>query len=345
LKQGTLTAQQRLSALIDEPELEHGTSEFLGSATSGAQVYSAKLFDVRQPYLWVWLTLRAAPGARLPAISELAVLYPGRTLMENLPAIYRAEEDRPGSFVRTLVGVLETTTQGLDARIGALGSHIHPATASEPWLDYVARWLGVPWDDAFSVEQKRAVISHAAELAKSRGTRAGLETLLACLISGSPRRFRVTDATADFGFAIVGGATCRGSQLPAMLAGTRSRAELGTRAVLGHVRLPCSDDSEDDAARLCGLIRIEVAATGKERLAWQPWLPSIIAEMLPLGARMELHWVSSQALRGDRLDGALTLSSAPLTLLDSAAVLGLSRLPETDTRLSSTGPTLSTRLR
>ncbi len=49
------------------------------------------------------------------------MLYPGLTLMDNLPAIYRKEEDRPDDFLRTLVGVLETTTQDIDQRIGAMG--------------------------------------------------------------------------------------------------------------------------------------------------------------------------------------------------------------------------------
>ena len=50
----------------------------------------------------------------------------------------------------------------------------------------------------------------AGDLAKGRGTWAGLETLLDALIPGTPRRFRVIDATADFGFAILGDATGAG---------------------------------------------------------------------------------------------------------------------------------------
>ena len=56
-----------------------------------------------------------------------------------------------------------------------MARHLHPSTAPEPWLDFVARWLGLPWDDALSGEQKRALLSRAAILARSRGTRAGLE--------------------------------------------------------------------------------------------------------------------------------------------------------------------------
>ena len=123
---------------------------------------------------------------------------------------------------------------------------MHPSTAAGPWLDFIARWLGLPWDDALAEEQKRRIVARASDLARGRGTRAGLETLLDCLMPGTPRRFRVTDATADFGFATVGGEACRGSALPALLGGrTQWSAELDSSAVLGRMRLPCAGQLDD----------------------------------------------------------------------------------------------------
>ncbi|MFO1207186.1 MAG: hypothetical protein U1E63_15930 [Burkholderiales bacterium] len=39
--------------------------------------------------------------------------------------------------------MLESTTQQFDGRIASLASHIHPSTSSGPWLDFIARWLGL----------------------------------------------------------------------------------------------------------------------------------------------------------------------------------------------------------
>jgi phage tail-like protein len=266
--------------------------------------------------------------------------------MENLPSIYQREESRPDSFLRSLVGILEATTQGIDARIAAMGSLVHPASAPEPWLDFLARWLGLPWDDALSEEQKRAIVARAAELAKGRGTRAGLEALLDALIPGTPRRFRLIDATADFGFAIVGDAACAGGVLPAMLGGrTEWSAELSSRTVLGRMRLPCDGQRDDGTYHLAGRVRIDVAATAAERKSWTPWLHRLITEMLPLTARVTLRWVSAHALRSDRLDGSLTLESAPSPHLGTDAITGLARLPDRGARLSASGQGLGTRLR
>ena len=342
----SLPASQRVEGLLAELAPGFRRTVFRGAAgTEGMQEYSAKLFDVRERYLWVFVTLTATSGARLPRLSELAVYYPGRTLMEDLPAIYQREEERPGSFLRALVGVIEATTQGLDARIASMGSQVHPDTAQEPWLNFIARWLGVPWNDSLSIEQKKAVIKRAADLSKGRGTRAGLEALLESLFPGSPRRFRVTDATADFGFAVVGGKSCSGSTLPALLAGsTRWDAELNSRAVLGYTRLPSAGQPEDGDWQLAGKIRVGVAATAAERTSTEPCLLDLIKQMVPLMARVELHWVAPHALRSNRLDGTMTLEPEPSPHLGTDAITGLARLPERAGPLSAGGAQIGHRL-
>jgi phage tail-like protein len=344
----SLSMSRRINQLLSESDLWRGRTEFYGSdpQPKDPPPFMAKLFDVSERYLWVAVTLTAAAGAGLPVLSQLAILYPGRTLMESLPAIYQREEARPESFLRGLVGVLEATTQELDTRIALIGSLVHPSTAPEPWLNFIARWLGVPWDDRLNVKLKRAIVMRAADLARGRGTRAGLEALLESLMPGVPRRFRVTDATADFGFAMVGAKAWAGSALPAMLGGhTRWSPELDSGAVLGHMRLPCDGLLDDSALQLVGRLRIDVAATATERKAWEPWLLTMITEMVPLTARVELRWVSAHAFRTNRLDGTLTLEAAPTPHLGTDAVTGLARLPDRGTRTSASGPSLSTRLR
>lgn len=352
-KDDSIPGSRRVEQLLAEPGVWSGRTVFhgTGSDTEATKSFAAKLFDVTDRYLWVSVALGAGAGGRLPFISRLDVLYPGRSLMENLPAIYRKQEAEPGSFLRGLVGTLEMTTQELDDRIGSMGGQINPSTAKEPWLDFIARWLGVPWDDELSLTQKQAILARAPELAKGRGTRAGLEALLESLIPGTPetpRRFRVTDATADFGFAIVGesgGQSC-GSTLPAMLGGnTRWSTELDSNAVLGYMRLGCEGQREDGVWQLAGKVRVEVAATASERKAWEPWLTDLIAQMTSLTAHVEFRWVTAESLRTtDLLDGTLTLGPDPIPHLGTDAITSLARLPRRGTRLSGTGPVVGTRL-
>jgi phage tail-like protein len=342
LEDSSLPASQRVRVLADDPDLRRANVVYHGAGSSA--MLSAPLHALVESYLWVVVELSASAGAELPAVSELAVVYPGHSLMDNLPAIYRRTSTPPNDFLRGLVGVLEATTQGVDRRIASMGSYVNPSTAPEEWLDFIARWLGLPWDNGLSIEQKRRLLSNAAGIAKGRGTRMGLELLLASLMPGDPPRFRVTDTTADFGFAIVGGGSCQGSTLPAMLGGLgRWSAELDSSAVLGYMRLPCPGQPDDGTSRFAGRIRVEVAAT-EERIAQEPWLERLIAEMVPLTARVELRWVSAQALRSGRLDGSLVLSSPPEAVLDSSAVIGLAHLAESAIRLPGHGQPIRTRL-
>lgn len=343
----TLPANQRIERLLNEQDLWKGKTTFRGSAaeTQEAKTFSAKLFDEQDRNVLVCISLTASTGAHLPTLSQLDVLYPGRTLMENLPAIYQVEETKPDSFLRALVGVLETTTQGIDDRIAAMGSLINPATAPEPWLNFIARWVGVPWNDELTLTQKRSVLAHAAEITKGRGTRAGLEAFLDSLIPGPPRRFRVTDATADFGFAVVGNESC-GSRLPAMLGGlTQWARELDFSTVLGHMRLPCPGQLNDGVWQLTGNIRVDVAASSAERNAWEPWLLQLITQMVPLTTRVKLRWVTAQSLRSNRLDGTMTLDRAPAPHLGTDAITSHAHLPQQAARLSATGAVVGTRLR
>lgn len=301
--------------------------------------FAAPLHDVRGKYVWVAVSLAAGPGARLPGLSRLSVLYPGRTLMEHLPAIYQREEAQPGSFIRALVGLLETTTQNLDARIAEMGRKIQPARAPVPWLDYVARWLGLPWDDALGDDQKKRIVENAARIARGRGTRAGLEAMLDCLVAGTPRRFRVVDATVDYGLARAGGGECPGSALPAILSGLpATAARLDVQAALGSMRLPCPGETEDDGiSRLLGGIRVDVAANAQEREAWEPWLTRLLAEMAPEGTRATVRWTNANGLRGDLLDESLMLEDEQPTLLGADAILGTMRFPRVGSSLRSDG--------
>lgn len=295
-------------------------------APGKAVTLSAPLHDVVGTFLWVEVTLSAAPGGALPALSELAVHYPGQTLIEKLPAIYRRSAIGEGDFLRALMGTLEAGSQQLDAVIGTLGRRINPESASGEWLGFVADWLGLPWDDSLSLDQKRRLAASAAALARGRGTRAGLEALLAAIVPGDPPRYRIVDTTAEFGIAMVGGTRCAGSGLPALLAGLPANAlELGGKAVLGRGRLPCGE-AEGDTARLLGHIRIEIAASGEERRAWSPWLATLVEAMLPASARARIVWVQPASFTAGQLHEGLTLESGEALRLGSHALAGPARL-------------------
>ncbi len=304
---------------------------FAAAADTGADAstgtFAAPLHDVRQPWLWVAVTLVAAPGAAVPRMHSLDVLYPDESLMRHLPAIYRRQAEQPGDFLRGLVGVLEATTGGLDARIAGLGALLDPATTAEPWLDTLARWLGLPWDDGLPLAAKRALLAATPRLLDLRGTRAGMETLLACLLPAG--RYRVVDIMADHGFAQLGGPGCQGTALPSLLTGLSTAAlVLGRKGRLGKGSLPCDGLELECAAPYAGAVEVEVIASAPERASWA-WLAPLLDEMAPATARVALRWSEAPSARPyPILDETLTLEDEPDARLGAGARLGEARLAD-----------------
>jgi hypothetical protein len=186
-------------------------------------------------------------------------------------------------------------------------------------------------------------VTRAADLLKNRGTRAGVELFLACLLPQLPPRFRVTDATADVGFAFLGGAGAIGSALPALVGGaTTWTTTLDATSHLGSMRLPGPAQATDGALPFAGKVQVEVAANATERAAWQPWLRGLVEQMMPLTARLQFRWVGPAALRSDRL--SFVLDSMPDPTIGTDTVTNVARLPERASRLSAAGSSLSTRL-
>lgn len=305
-----------------------------GADAARPVLLAAPMHDVTSADVRIRVDLRTAPNTPLPKLATLDVLYATPGMAERMPMIYRRQMDQPGDFLRALVGVLDTTTQETDARIGMLGALIDPETAPPEWLDQVARWLGLPWDDALDPTRKRCLVRHASDLSSQRGSRAGLDTLLRCLLPGDANdapRFRIVDVDVDIGVVTLRGERCAGTRLPALLAGLpRSAAVLSRRAKLGAMRLSCkAGGGGDGLSPWRGVLRIEIVADALERARMQPWLPALIAAMVPVTARVRLHWrLPDHATTQNVLtDAGFVLAGDSRTQLGVDAVTGRARLP------------------
>jgi phage tail-like protein len=246
--------------------------------------------------------------------------------------IYKRSAATPNNFLRGLLGVLEATTQETDRRIGSLGVLIHPRTAPANWLDFIAEWLGLPWDEALSDEQKRAIALSAPRLAAERGTRRGLEALLDCLFPGAPERYAIIDVDVDFGLATLGGDGCAGSRLPAVLSGLpASVALLSTKTILGQARLPCAGQTIDATSRFLGHLRVDLTATAAEKRSWAPWVRALIEAMVPASMQLSIRWRSPELPSTELSENGILLLPVPAPHLGTDAIAGYARLPPSGT--------------
>jgi phage tail-like protein len=99
--------------------------------------------------------------------------------MQRLPAIYRAA---PSAHLRGLVALLDVMAQGLDRRIATLGELLDAASTPDDWLNFLASWLGLPWEPGLPAALRRALLEAAPDLLAKRGTAAGIRRLIGVLL-------------------------------------------------------------------------------------------------------------------------------------------------------------------
>ncbi len=108
------------------------------------------------------MTRAAVPG--LPSRHPIGGLLPG---------LY-ADDD----FAQRFTAGLDTVLAPVFATLDNLPAYFHPRLAPADFLAWLAGWVGVDVDPAWSEEVRRTVVERAVELHRWRGTRRGLELRL-----------------------------------------------------------------------------------------------------------------------------------------------------------------------
>jgi phage tail-like protein len=100
------------------------------------------------------------------AIPQLPTPHP---LLNQLPALY-LEHDFLGRFLSALDEVLAPVHLTLDN----MPAHLHPATAPQDFLAWMAGWVAAEVEEGRPEAQQRSVVAGALARHRQRGTRQGL---------------------------------------------------------------------------------------------------------------------------------------------------------------------------
>jgi phage tail-like protein len=100
------------------------------------------------------------------AIPGLPTPYP---LLHQLPALY-VEDD----FLRRFLSALDEVLAPVLLTLDNLPAHLHPVTAPDDFLAWLASWVSVEVDEERPLTQRRAVVSGAVVRHRRRGTKQGL---------------------------------------------------------------------------------------------------------------------------------------------------------------------------
>lgn len=289
-------------------------------ADPAPETFILPLHAARTAALRVEIELAQAAADSAPRFDGLVVHYEAPSLMDHLPALYRAPSGDGDQTLRRLVAVVEATTQGIDGEIAGLAARLEPTRADDRSLPELAAMLGLPFDDSLTPAMQRAILDAAMPTLLGRGTRRGLEAMLRALFPGRP--ISVVDQRERMVPIVLGGADVPGDTLPALLSGpSRRDPRLNARLTLGRTAL-CSVAPSDARAVASPRVAVTIPATARERLRFAVAVRGMVEAMVPAGVRLQLRWAPWRDRDGAPPADTMStiIDPVPLTLDDGPSI-------------------------
>lgn len=138
------------------------------------------IFNQPARYLWIGATLQG-DGNSSPVLHQIRLEYNHSSWSQHLPAIYRRDTPQRPFLERTLA-LFETLTGAEETLLDRLPLLFDPRSAPDEspnsWLDWLASWLDLDLDEAWTPAQRRQAIAAAFTLYSCRGTVEGLRQLI-----------------------------------------------------------------------------------------------------------------------------------------------------------------------
>jgi len=110
--------------------------------------------------------------------------------LQRLPGVYQDERDDEffPRFIRAFDDVVAPTISTLDNLV----AYVDPQLAPEDFVDWLAAWVDVAPDGAWTLEQRRAIVSQAVAVHRRAGTLDGIRDAVQ-LAAGPDARVSVGD--------------------------------------------------------------------------------------------------------------------------------------------------------
>lgn len=123
----------------------------------------------------------AAPnGAHTDGRGLVRNLDSPHPLIDTLPALY--QED---NFTGRLVSAFDAALAPVFATLDNLQWYFDPWLAPADFLEWLASWFGIAFDESWTIDRRRALVSKAFDFYRMRGTPTGLRAQIETLTGGT----------------------------------------------------------------------------------------------------------------------------------------------------------------
>ena len=187
-------------------------------AVDPANPHDALLTDAVGRYLRLRVELQGDRFAS-PHLHTLRAYFPRDSYLRHLPGIYQDDTEQR-AFLERFLSIFESTFVGVEEELAHSTRYLDPDGVPTAFLGWLEEWLALDPDETWPESARRARLSAAPELFKTRGTPNGLLALVALYLDGvadpSPaweerrrRQVAAVDAAEDAGLPTEAAAALR----------------------------------------------------------------------------------------------------------------------------------------
>lgn len=182
VKTYTDSSERSLEDIMNLPDnLWQSQAPLLGhnlpaQANEPAKVDSLVLSHEGQ-YLWLRIELYS-DGYATPIIQSAKIHYPRESYINYLPAVFSAD-DESRRFMERFLSLFQSVWDDMEMTVENVARFFDPSTVPEGgFLTYLAQWLALPLEGAWTEEQKRRLLEAAPAAYERRGTPESLRNYL-----------------------------------------------------------------------------------------------------------------------------------------------------------------------
>lgn len=142
------------------------------------------LLQAQGRFLWLKIEFNGSEW-RTPLLSKLRAYFPRSSYLDYLPAVYQDDKESR-DFLERFLSLFSTFLLDMEEEIYDIAQLFDARVVSGPFLKWLAGWLDIAVDESWEEETLRQLIIKAPELYRKRGTRQGIEEILAIYAGERP---------------------------------------------------------------------------------------------------------------------------------------------------------------
>ena len=242
-------------------------------------------------YLWLKIKLLTFDENVSPAITQMKIHYPHISYLRYLPAIYQ-EDPTSKDFLERFLSIFETAYNDLETKINYIYKYFDPKIAPPNFLDWLASWLNVAFEEDWKDEKKREFLQEAYNLYKQKGTPSGITRIIEIYTGKKPVLLEYSKIKKPIVLRDDG--TFRLGVNSLLLETPFSGLRLGDECILGRivlrdsVRLP-----EEPFLPMAHRFTIMLDLSDDEKILFEKQLRRILDEVKPAHTMYNLSFSSS----------------------------------------------------